>query len=428
MANEPSPIKHNLIRSLGSRKPDAKSFAASCVSVRLALFLILIVGGIVIEQVINMATCVLIPLTIPADGTLTNDALHRIITTFLPSWSSFPASSLVVTHHTGYANTNCVVSLPSPSTSSTNPTKVFVKINGELDGEIAVFKHLVPDKVQEAQLCHEYGQTGRGPRMYGFFQTQDGAYGRVDEFLEARTLTAADVEDTEIRGEVARAQAAFHAMSTERKRKPVEEYYTALTRELARYRGSEALKKLGDAAGVNIDDIVDYDFASRIGKITKKLDSIGAKKGWCIHDVQYMNTMLRTAPTPSQHRAVLIDYEFVFVNYRGVDVGGHFLHKLFQWFDEHCKLTHARPYSSAEKAHYCAEYAAQWREDTGEEESGEKVAEEAEFGYMLAIAFEVHNMYNFMAEEGKEDEKELAALRVLFGEFVGQYAKLGLQG
>ncbi|KAJ3477162.1 hypothetical protein NLG97_g8911 [Lecanicillium saksenae] len=171
-----------------------------------------------------MATCIQIPITLPSDGTLSNDALHTIIATFLPQeWSSVDPSSLTVTHHTGYANTNCVVERPATSPSLDAPRKVFVKINGELDGEIAVFKHLVPDKHQEAQLCHDYGQTGRGPHMYGFFQTQDGAYGRVDEFLEARNLTAQDVEDAGVREDVARAQAAFHAMKTTRERRPVEE-------------------------------------------------------------------------------------------------------------------------------------------------------------------------------------------------------------
>ncbi|KAJ6784257.1 hypothetical protein PWT90_10535 [Aphanocladium album] len=379
-----------------------------------------------------MATCVQIPVTIPADGTLSNATLHSIIATFLPQeWPSVDPSTLIVTHHTGYANTNCVVERPSTrTTTAVEPRKVFVKVNGELDGEIAVFKHLAPDKIQEAQLCQEYGRTGRGPRMYGFFQTQDGAYGRVDEFLEARNLTARDVEDESVREDVARAQAAFHAMKTTRERRPVEEYYAALTGALERYRGMDKLKKLGGGVGVNIDDIIDYNFVSRIRRITSRLDAIGAKKGWCIHDVQYMNTMLRASSSllPGQHRAVLIDYEFVFCNYRGVDIGGHFLHKLFRWFDDDSKLTRARPYAEDEKRHYCGVYAAQWREETGEDDDeGSKVLEEAELGYMLAIAFEVHNMYNFMVEEGEEDEKELEALRVLFAEFVRQYEGLGLE-
>lgn len=195
-----------------------------------------------------MVTCTQIPVTIPSDGsTLPNSTIHAIISAILPlEWPSADPRTLDVTHHTGYANTNCVVSRPSPSSSGTTPReplKVFLKINGELDGEIAVFKHLVPDKHEEAQLCHDHGQSGRGARLHGFFQTSDGAHGRVDEFLEARTLTPADVEDGTTRTEVARAQAAFHALKTHRRRKPAAEYYDALTGELG------AVPRHGEAQG-----------------------------------------------------------------------------------------------------------------------------------------------------------------------------------
>lgn len=376
-----------------------------------------------------MVTCTQIPITIPPDGSLSNNTIHALISAILPlEWPSVDPSTLLVTRQTGHANTNCIVSRPAPSTTTTEPLAVFLKINGPLDGEIAVFAHLVPDKHQEAQLCHELGRSGRGPRLYGFFQTADGAYGRVDEFLEARTLTAADVEDEGVRVDVARAQAAFHAQRTARERKPVAAYYDALTGSLARFRGMDRLKSLGRAAGVPIDDVVEYDFVSRIGRVTAALDRMGAKTGWCIHDVQYGNTLLRT--TTTQPRAVLIDYEFVFANYRGVDVGGHFLHKLLQWFgdgDGASKLTGARPYAADEKRHYCEAYAAQWTQDTGEMETGETVLREAALGYVLAAAFEVHNILHFLEDEGEEDASEMEALRMLFGEFVREYEGVGLE-
>ncbi|KAJ6102696.1 choline/ethanolamine kinase [Penicillium sp. IBT 16267x] len=209
------------------------------------------------------------------------------------------------------------------------PLKVFFKINGELDGEIEVFKHLVPDKHEEAQLCYDYGQSGLGAKLYGFFQTQDGAFGRVDEFLDARNLKPEDVEDPNIRADVARSQAAFHAMVTQQKKKSFETYYDAITRELAKYHKMEKLKRLANEGGVTIDHIIDYDFVSRIRQATDRLDLIGGKKGWCIHDVQFMNVMVKNNPRQGESKIVLIDFEFVFQNYRAFDIGGHFLQKMF---------------------------------------------------------------------------------------------------
>lgn len=87
-----------------------------------------------------------------------------------------------------------------------------------------------------------------------------------------------------------------------------------------------------------------------------------------------------------------------------------------------------RPYAAAERAQYCRAYAEQWNAETGDADRGQQVAEQAELGYMLAIAFEVHNMMNFMEAEGEEDALEMEALRMLFGEFVDQYERLGLEG
>jgi choline kinase len=52
---------------------------------------------------------------------------------------------------------------------------------------------------------------------------------------------------------------------------------------------------------------------------------------------------------------------------------------------------------------------------------------ESEYGYMLAIAFDVHNMLWFMNEEDDKDPLNLLGLKKLLDEFVNQYARLGLE-
>lgn len=378
-----------------------------------------------------MVTCVPVPFTFRKDSVPPASSILAIIAVFFPhEWPSVDPSTLTITRAAGYANVNCIVSRPAPppsSPSATEPLKVFFKINGELDGEIAVFKHLVPDKQQEAQLCYDYGQSGLGPRMYGFFQTQDGAFGRVDEFIDARTLTPTDVEDEETRRDVARAMAAFHALKTTREGKDMGEYYDAVTTELARYHKLQTLKDAARKSGANIDAIIDYDFVSKIRQATTSLGALGAKTGWCVHDVQYGNVLVRSGPLPSRPRVCLVDFEFVFGNYRGFDVAGHFLQKLFQWFDPERKLTGAAAYTDAEKAHFCEEYASRWNEETGDCDTGAQVLREEELGYLLVITFEIHNMLNYVDEEGEAEALEMEALERLFAEFVKQWEKLALE-
>ncbi|KAK9326865.1 hypothetical protein V1520DRAFT_358552, partial [Lipomyces starkeyi] len=52
---------------------------------------------------------------------------------------------------------------------------------------------------------------------------------------------------------------------------------------------------------------------------------------------------------------------------------------------------------------------------------------ESEYGYMLAITFDIHNMLCFMSGEDDKDPLNLLGLNKLFDEFVDQYAKLGLE-
>ncbi|KAK4862584.1 hypothetical protein LT330_002717 [Penicillium expansum] len=376
-----------------------------------------------------MSTMTNIPMTIPKDGSLAKSMVKDIISTFLTNeWPNVDPETLIVTRNTGYANTNCVVERPQPKGATpSEPLKVFLKIHGELDGEIEVFKHLVPTKHEEAQLCHDYAQFGLGAKVYGFFQTQDGTFGRIDEFLDARNLEPADVEDANIRAEVARENAVFHTLTTQREKKPVQLYYNAVTGELARYHKMDKLKRLANEGGVNMDNLVDYDFVSRIRRVIDRLEAIKGKKGWCIHDVQFMNTMVKNSPKEGESKIILIDFEFVFQNYRGFDIGGHFLQKMFQWFDEENKIANCRPYTEEEKRHFCEEYAKQWNEQTGDSDTGEQVFKESELGFMLAITFEIHNMLCFMDQDDDKDTLSMLGLNKLFEEFVNQSNKLGLE-
>ena len=375
-----------------------------------------------------MATCVSIPISISADDSLPKTIIRDIIGTFFVNeWRNVDPETLTVTNNTGYANRNMVVERPrQESETSSEPFKLFFKIHGALDGEIAVFKHLVPDKQEEATLCYDYGRSGLGAQVYGFFQTQDGSFGRIDEFLDARNLEPSDVEDEIIRADVAKGHAAFHAMSTTLRKNSVGAYYDAIISELARYHNMEKLKVLAKEGGVHMDNLVEYDFTSRLRRVVDKVDAIGGKKGWCIHDVQFMNVMVKSNPQQGESKVVLIDFEFVFQNYRAFDIGGHFMQKLFKWFDEENKIADCRPYTEEEKRHFCEEYAKQWNVSTGDSDTGEQVFMESELGYMLAITFDIHNMLNFMDEEDDKDPLNMLGLNKLFEEFDKQYKKLGL--
>lgn len=307
--------------------------------------------------------------------------------------------------------------------------RVFIKFHEKPEVNIEIFKHLAPRKEQEALLCHEFGQSesGHGAKVHGFFQTEDGTLGRIDEFLDARNMEPEDVEDAEIRADIAKAMANFSAMKSSVPKTPVAAYYDAVVPGLQKYHKLEKLKALAKEGGVSMDSLVDYDFASRVKIVVDAMEAVKAKAGWCIHDVQFMNTMVKNHPRPNKNKVALIDFELVMRNYRGFDIGGHFMQKMFKWFDEESKIVDCRKYSDDEKRHFCDEYAKEWNRVTGDADTGEQVLQEAEYGYMLAITFDIHNMLWFMAKVDAKDPLDLEGLNKLYDEFAGQYRKLGLE-
>ncbi|KAL3467274.1 kinase-like domain-containing protein [Aspergillus heterothallicus] len=294
----------------------------------------------------------------------------------------------------------------------TEPLKVFIKFYKDTGWSLEIFKHLASTKHEEALLCHEYGRTGLGARVYGFFKTQDGTLGRIDEYLDARNMEPEDVEDSAIRADVAKGLAMFHVLKMSLEKKTVESYYEAVMNGLKNYHKMDKLKALGKEGGVAIDKI---------------LESIGGKTGWCIHDIQFMNVGVKNDPKEGESKVTLIDFEFVMQNYRAFDIGGHFMQKMFKWFDEESRIASCRKYTEEEKRHFCDEYARQWNKLTGDSDTGDQVFLESEYRYLLAVTFDIHNMLCFMSEQDDKDPLNLLGLNKLFDEFVDQCAKLNLE-
>ena len=377
-----------------------------------------------------MATLTPVSVALPNNKIPTKKMVRDIIGTFLTEeWPFVDPATLTMSYHASFANAHCPVERPMPATgTSAEALKVFIKFHNDPGGGLLdIFQPLAPSRPEEALLCYEYGRSGLGAKVYGFFKTQDGTLGRIDEFLDARNMEPEDVEDAIIRADVAKGLAMFHALKTSLQKKAVGPYYEAIINGLKTYHKMDKLKALGKEGGVNVDNLIDYDFGGRLRKVVDKLEFIGGKSGWCIHDVQFMNIMVKNYPKEGESRVVLIDFEFVMQNYRAFDIGGHFMQKMFKWFDEESKIANCRKYTEEEKRHFCEEYARQWNKVTGDSDSGEQVFLESEYGYLLAITFDIHNMLWYMCGNDDKDPLNLFGLNKLFDEFVDQYTRLELE-
>ncbi len=376
-----------------------------------------------------MAALTPVYVVLTKDSMPTKKMVRDIIGTFLTiEWPFVDPENLTMSYDASFTNAHCSVERPKPATGTpVEPLKVFIKFHNETGADIEIFRHLAPSKHEEALLCYEYGRSGLGAKVYGFFKTQDGTLGRVDEFLDARNLEPEDVEDAIIRADIAKGLAIFHTMKISLEKKAVGAYYDTVINEFKKFHNMDKLKTLGKEGGVSMENLVEYDFGSKLRNVVDKLESIGGKIGWCIHDIQFMNVLMKNRPLQGQSKVVLIDFEFVMQNYRAFDIGGHFMQKMFKWFDKESKIANCRKYTEEEKRHFSEQYARQWNKMTGDSDTGDQVFLESEYGYMLAITFDIHNMLCFMNEEEDKDPLNLLGLNKLFDEFVDQYAKLELE-
>ncbi|KAF4457934.1 choline/ethanolamine kinase [Fusarium austroafricanum] len=372
-----------------------------------------------------MIECVRVPLKLPNDREPSKPMIRDLVGTFLKEWATINPEDLIVRYETD-TSAHCFVERPkhlSPQGGS-DPTKVFIKFHMEEGVGVEAFKDLVPSKKEEAALVRHFSATGYGPKMIGFFDTDDGVQGRVDELINSRTLEPEDVETDDIRADIANAYAALHALKIpELRQNSVNMYYQAVLGGLRKYHKMEKLKRLGKEGGVDIDDVVDYDFASKIERILDYMRSIGAKEGWCMHDVQYGNVLVRNKPDKGESKIALIDFEFAFRNYRGFDIGGHWFQKMFKWTGETNKIVDCRPYSEGEKRHFCDIYARKWNEITGDNDTAEQVFTEATLGYMLALSFDIHFMSMAMDDDDSKDPLDSLGLKKLLDEFEKGYLK-----
>ncbi|XP_066316998.1 probable choline kinase 2 isoform X2 [Miscanthus floridulus] len=205
-------------------------------------------------------------------------------------------SALTVSQLKG-AMTNEVFRITWPGGEG-DPRKVLVRIYGR---GVDVFF----DRADEVRTFECMSRHGQGPRLLGRF-----ANGRVEEFIYARTLSAADLRDPEISALIAKKLREFHDLDMPGPRDV--SLWQRLRRwlEEARGRCSEEesnqfqLNKLGDEIAV----------------LEKTLSGVEQSVGFCHNDLQYGNIMIYE----ETRQVTLIDYEYASFNPIAFDIANHF--------------------------------------------------------------------------------------------------------
>ncbi|KAK1662144.1 hypothetical protein QYE76_050303 [Lolium multiflorum] len=179
-----------------------------------------------------------------------------------------------------------------------DPRKVLVRIYGQ---GVDVFF----DRADEVRTFECMSRHGQGPRLLGRFPQ-----GRVEEFINARTLSAPDLRDQEISVLIARKLREFHDLDMPGPKDV--SLWQRLRRWLEEARGRCSAEEFKE---FRLDSL-----GGEIAELEKALSAVDRGVVFCHNDLQYGNIMIYE----ETRQVTLIDYEYASFNPVAFDIANHF--------------------------------------------------------------------------------------------------------
>ncbi|KAI9157077.1 hypothetical protein LWI28_016613 [Acer negundo] len=214
------------------------------------------------------------------------------------------------------AMTNQVFQIKWPTKAEKVSRKVLLRLYGE---GVEVFF----DRDDEIRTFEFMSKHGQGPRLLGRFPN-----GRVEEFINARTLSASDMRDPEISALIATKMKEFHDLDMSGQKK------ACLWDRMRNWlKAAKSLSPPEEAKSFRLDAIDE-----EISMLEKELCGTHQRLGFCHNDLQYGNIMI----DEETKSITIIDYEYASYNPIAYDLANHFCEMAA---DYHTETPHLLDYS-----------------------------------------------------------------------------------
>ncbi|KAG4908011.1 hypothetical protein AAZX31_20G157300 [Glycine max] len=214
------------------------------------------------------------------------------------------------------AMTNEVFQINWPTKNGGEIRKVLVRLYGE---GVEVFF----DREEEIRNFDCISKHGQGPRLLGRFTS-----GRVEEFIHARTLSAADLRDPEVSALIASKMREFHNLHMPGAKK------VQIWHRMRKWLGqAKSLCSPKDEKNFGLDNLDE-----EINILEKKLSEGYQEIGFCHNDLQYGNIMM----DEETRLITIIDYEYASYNPIAYDLANHFCEMVA---DYHSDTPHVLDYT-----------------------------------------------------------------------------------
>ncbi|XP_011659104.1 probable choline kinase 1 isoform X1 [Cucumis sativus] len=247
------------------------------------------------------------------------------------------------------------------SRSGDEPRKVVVRVYGE--GTEIFFNR--DDEIRTFECVSKHG---RGPRLLGRF-----SHGRIEEFINAKTLSARDLRDPKISARIASKLREFHNLDMPTPITVV--LWDRMRNWLKEAKRLSSPHEMEEFCLEKLDEEIDL--------LQRELSKDSQPIGFCHNDLQYGNIMM----DEDTSSLTLIDYEYASYNPIAYDIANHFCEMAA---DYHSKTPHILDYTSypdvEERKRFVSAYlgtSVKTGENDHKEEEVEKLLEDAE-RYTLA--------------------------------------------
>lgn len=210
---------------------------------------------------------------------------------------------------------------------------------------------------EQAIVYMEMARRGWGPKIYGTFLG-----GRLEQWIDAHPLTAEESTDASIRCDVARSFARLHSLQLPFRK----DNFQLVVDELDRAAKSKSSEVIDFLLGLEHPEATkcattfrDTDWSHELAWASSLLRKHNCKTAFTLGDTNYLNILVKNYE--SQCRAMLIDYETVTYSYRGIDIGGHFMERMYSWGEPTSKLTGYDVPNIEEQRAFCEVYLQEMR-------------------------------------------------------------------
>ncbi|XP_054776305.1 probable choline kinase 1 [Prosopis cineraria] len=241
------------------------------------------------------------------------------------------------------AMTNEVFQINWPTRNGDSLRKVLVRLYGE---GVEIFFN----REEEVRTFECVSQHGHGPRLLGRFST-----GRVEEFIHARTLSAADLRDPEISALIASKMREFHNLHMPGPMKvQLWQRMRNWLSQAKRLCSSKDIKKFG------------LKYLDEELNVLETSSERCQEIGFCHNDLQYGNIMM-----DEETRSItIIDYEYASYNPIAYDLANHFCEMAANY---HTDTPHVLDYSKYPNLEERKRFVRSYLSSGGKKPSDEEV-------------------------------------------------------